>query len=161
MLVAATFILSGLIKDDELLLARQLIKNTQPIAADNIRQAIGSKEHIVINISQYQARDFDNTIDHIEQLLIQNRTNESFNIEIVANNNGLKALDTITSAHAERINQIAGKFTNLKVIACAKSLADLASEGDPVQLMKSIMITPSAAQQVAKRTSEGWLYLKI
>ena len=63
--------------------------------------------------------------------------------------------------HAERISQLAKQFNSLNVVACAKSMADLADSGDPIQLMKSIMITLSAAQQVAKRMSEGWIYLKL
>ncbi len=65
------------------------------------------------------------------------------------------------SFYAERISQLANQFNSLNVVACAKSMADLATSGDPIQLMKSIMITPSAAQQVAKRMSEGWIYLKL
>ena len=53
------------------------------------------------------------------------------------------------------------QFDSLDVVACAKSMADLAASGDPIQLMKSIMTTPSAAAQVAKRMSEGWIYLKL
>jgi intracellular sulfur oxidation DsrE/DsrF family protein len=40
-------------------------------------------------------------------------------------------------------------------------MADLATAGDPIQLMKSILITPTAAEQIAKRTSQGWMYLKL
>ena len=63
--------------------------------------------------------------------------------------------------HTERISQLAKQFNSLNVVACAKSMADLAASGDPIQLMKSIMITLSVAQQVAKRMSEGWIYLKL
>lgn len=113
------------------------------------------------NINQYQAQNFDTTIEHIEALLQQQRADQSFNIEIVASGNGLKALDVKTSLHAERISQLANKFDNLDVVACTKSMTSLAAAGNPIQLMKSIMITPSAAEQVAKRMSDGWMYLKI
>jgi len=35
------------------------------------------------------------------------------------------------------------------------------SLGEPVNLLKSILTTPMAAQQVARRTAEGWVYIKI
>ena len=92
---------------------------------------------------------------------MQSRKNTPFMLEIVANGQGLKALDTDTSPYAKKINLMATQFDNLEVVACAKSLAKLAAQGNPIQLMKSIMITPSAAEQVAKRTGAGWLYLKI
>jgi len=158
--VIATMFTYNMRNADELIAAKQLINNTQAIPAATINNAVGDHKRVVINISQYQPQTFDETINNIEALL-KSKDGTSFKLEIVANKQGLKALDTETSIHAERINQLANQFGNLKVVACAKSLAKLASEGDPIQLMKSIMITPSAAEQVAKRTGAGWLYLKI
>ncbi|GMR01302.1 MAG: hypothetical protein BMS9Abin19_0673 [Gammaproteobacteria bacterium] len=158
--VAAMLTYNNLSNNEDIILAKQLIKNTQPISAAAISDVVGDREHVVINISQYHPQDFDETINNIEALL-QSKDSKSFKVEIVANKQGLRALDTETSIHAARISQLAERFDNLEVVACAKSLAKLASEGDPIQLMKSIMITPSAAEQVAKRTSAGWLYLKI
>ncbi len=93
--------------------------------------------------------------------MIKNKTDKKFNIEIVASSAGLNALDADTSIHAERLNAMAERLDNLKIVACAKSLARLASEGNTIQLLKAITVTPSVAEQVAKRTGDGWLYLKI
>ena len=147
--------------NDNLLLAKQLIENTQPISTNAIDSTIGIHKRVVINISQYNAQNFDDTINTLETLLLDRSDDKLFNLELVADGQGLKALDTETSVHANRINQLANQFNNLEVIACAKSLTKLANDGNPIQLMKSIILTPSAAQQVAKRTGEGWLYLKI
>jgi len=161
LVTATALLLSPFTNEAELILARQLIKNTQAVEPANISQTIGVHKQVVINISQYQPQNFDATINHIESLLQQHSADTSFQVEIVANKQGLKALDTRTSIHAEQVSQLATQFDNLEVIACAKSLARLATEGDSIQLMESIMITPSAAQQVAKRMNAGWLYLKI
>lgn len=161
LITITAFLLPVIIKNDELLLARQLINSTQPIAAGKISAAIGTNKQVVINISQYQAQNFDTIIDHIEALLIQNSADELFNIEIIANKSGIKALDTKTSLHAERISLLASRFSNLSIVACAESLANLASDSNPVELMKNILVTPSAALQVSKRINEGWLYLKV
>ncbi len=161
LVTAAALLLSTINNNDELILARQLIKNTYPISPENISSAIGVNNQIVIDISRYQPQSFDNTIENIEALLQKHNADKSLNIEIVANKTGLKALDAETSVHAERISQMVNRYSNLKVVACAKSLAKLAEEGDPIQLMKSIMMTSSAAEQVAKRTAEGWLCLKL
>lgn len=146
--------------NDSLIMAKQLIKNTQPISANSINDVIGAHNRVVINVSKYDPQNFSNTINSIETLL-QGKDNSLFKVEIVANGQGLKSLDEETSIHAQQIRQLANRFDNLEVVACAKSLAKLAAEGDPIRLMKSIMITSSAAEQVAKRTSAGWLYLKI
>jgi len=161
LLTAAALLLPAMMNNEELMLAKQLIKDTRAIMPADMSKTIGKHKRVVINISQYQPEKFDNTLAHIETLLQKNSNDKSFNLEIVANKTGLKALDTKTSLHAQRISLLAKRFNNLDVVACAKSLANLAEEGSPIQLMKSIMITPSAAEQVAKRTREGWLYLKI
>ena len=168
-LVASLFILTAvsamftynMSKDDNLILAKQLIKNTQPISANSINDAIDTHKHVVIHVSQYDPRNFTEIVNHIETLLYQRNNDKSFSIEIVANGRGLKALDIETSIHAERISQLAKQFNSLEIVACAKSLAQLAEEGDPIQLMKSIMITPSAAHQISKRINEDWFYLKV
>lgn len=140
--------------------ARQLIRNTQATPAYAVNTVVGMNEHVVINLSQYQPAHFSETLEQIKALL-QKRNSASFSLEIVANGKGLKALDTETSLHVDEIKHLSRQFANLKVVACAKSLAQLASEGDPVKLLKGIMLTPSAAEQVAKRTSQGWLYIKL
>jgi intracellular sulfur oxidation DsrE/DsrF family protein len=146
--------------DDSLMLARQLIKNTQPVPVADISKTIAGNQHVIINVSQYDPNSFGETINAIETLL-NSRDRSSFQVEIVANAQGVKALDTKTSRHAGQLSQLAENFDNLELVVCAKSLAELATEGNPVRLMKSIMLTPSAAEQVAKRASSGWFYLKI
>jgi len=161
-LISAAVLLLPLLTDNsDVLLAKQLIKETPPITADAIGTTIGSHKKVVINISRYQPEKFDATIDNIEALLQQHKTDLLFSIEIVANKEGLKALDTDTSAHAERITLLAKQFDSLDIVACAKSMASLAKAGNPITLMKDILITPSAAEQVAKRMGEGWMYLKL
>jgi intracellular sulfur oxidation DsrE/DsrF family protein len=90
-----------------------------------------------------------------------NKNDGLLNVEIVANRQGLKTLDTESWLHTILINQLTNSYSNSKIVACAKNLAKLAREGDPIKLMESIMITPSAAQQVAKPSCAGWLCLKI
>jgi len=163
-LVASTALLLPVIisnSDDDITIAIQLIKNTPAVTANKIDHSIGSHKKTIINVSRYQPQNFNAVIDNIESVLLKNNKDKSFHIEIVASKAGLRLLDSDTSLHAERITSLVKKFDNVKIVACAKSLAKLASEGDPIQLIKAITITPSVAQQVAKRTSEGWLYLSI
>jgi len=141
--------------------AKLLIKNTQAITPDKINAAIGNNHKVVINLSLYQPENFDSTIDYIEALLQEHSTDKSFAVEVVANKNGLKALDTKTSIHAERISLLATRYNNLDIVACAKSMANLADSGNPIKLMKDILVSPSAAEQVAKRMSDGWMFIKL
>ncbi len=142
-------------------MAKQLIKNTPAIPAYSISTAVGGNEQVVLNVSRYRPETFSETLKTIEALLEQHRGDDRFALEIVANGQGLKALDVDTSLHAGKLRQLTQQFDNLEVVACAKSLAKLAAEGDTIQLLQGIMLTPSAAEQVARRTGEGWLYIKI
>lgn len=162
LIISTAFLLPEILKDNhEIVLAKQLIKNTTPISSETLSDAIGTNTRVLINLSQYRPETFDSTINNIRELLHQHRNDRSFNIELVAHKSGLKALDTKTSSHAEKITLLAKEYGSFDIVACAKSMADLASSGNPVQLMQSIMTTPSAAKQIAKRTREGWMYLKI
>jgi intracellular sulfur oxidation DsrE/DsrF family protein len=141
--------------------AKQLIASTRSIAAEQIDDVIGSDKRVVIHLLKYEQNNFNNTIEHLELLLEKNETDSAFSIELVASGQGLKALDASSSIFAERISLLADRFNSLEVVACAKSLAMLAKDEHPVQLLTSIIITPSAAQQVAKRSKQGWSYIKI
>jgi len=70
-------------------------------------------------------------------------------------------LDADSSKFAHRLEQLTKRFDTLQLVACARSLTQLASNGEPVNLLKSIITTPTAAQQVARRTAEGWVYIKV
>ena len=141
--------------------AKLLIKNTQTITPDKINAAIGYNTKVVINLSRYQPENFDSTIDSLEALLLEHIADEDFSVELVANKDGLKALDTKTSIHADRISLLAKRYDNLDIIACAKSMTNLADSGNPINLMKDILVSPSAAEQVAKRMSDGWMFIKL
>ncbi|MBE9568760.1 MAG: hypothetical protein IMF14_08690 [Proteobacteria bacterium] len=158
--MAAMMFVYDVSDDDNLIIARQLINSTEPLPVSSIDDAVGDNQHVVINVSQYDPKSFSETIDAIEALL-DSRKKSSFELEVVANAQGVKVLDAETSRHADQLSLLASRFDNFEVVACAKSLAELAAAGDPIQLMRSIMITPSAAEQVARRTAAGWLYLKI
>jgi intracellular sulfur oxidation DsrE/DsrF family protein len=161
-IVTAAILLPTFLSNNEnLASAKQLIKNSVAISPDRIASTIADNRQVVINLSQYQPETFDDTIDHIEVILQQHRDDLTFKVEMIAHRDGLKALDTKTSEHVERISQLAIRYNNFDVVACAKSLADLSDAGNPVQLMSDILLTPSAAEQVAKRTGDGWLYLKL
>jgi len=157
----AALLTSYVYRPDDLARANQLMSNTQPLIATSIADTIGKHDRVVIHVSQYREEIFGSVIDEIEALLYQHGSDKKLSIEIVANKQGLKVLDADSSKFAQRLELLTSQFDTLKVVACAKSMAQLASKGDPVKLMKSILTTPSAAQQVARRTSAGWMYIKV
>jgi intracellular sulfur oxidation DsrE/DsrF family protein len=161
LIITAALLIPTIKNHHEINLAKNLIKTTETISSDKINVTVGDNKQVIINLSQYQPESFDSTIDHIEALLLQHKNDKLFSVEIVANKNGLKALDKKTSIHANRISLLAKRYENLDVIACVKSMTNLAESGNPIQLMKDILLSPSAAEQVAKRMSDGWMFLKL
>ena len=161
LIITAALLIPTVTNNHDITLASILIKTTEAVSSDEISTLVGNNKRVVINLSRYQPESFDTTIDHIEALLSQHNNDKSFSVEIVANKNGLKALDTRMSVHAERILLLAKNYNNLDIVACAKSMANLADSGDPIKLMKDILVSPSAAEQVAKRMSDGWIFLKL
>jgi intracellular sulfur oxidation DsrE/DsrF family protein len=142
-------------------LAGQLMENARPVAAHDIQGTIGTQHRVIVHISQYRPEQFDDTLNRLERLLMDNHRNASFQVELVANEQGLDALDRRHSRHAAAISRLAERFSNLSVVACALSIAQHAEAGEPVALVDSVMIAPSAAERIAQRAGAGWLYLKI
>ena len=162
LLIGVAALLTSVVnRNDDVTRALQLMNNTSPIMAKSMAGAIGTHNRVLIHVSENDEASFAKTIDEIEALLSRHKTASALIIEVIANGQGLKLLDAETSGLALRLEQLSQQFDNLDIVACAKSLAQLASSGEPVNLMKSILTTPSAPQQVARRTSEGWMYLKI
>lgn len=147
--------------DDRELLTKQLISNTPSISASDINQAIGENRRVIIHVSQNNQTQLSETIKILEKLLQKNHSDKAFNIEIIANGQGVKALDATTSHHAKYLAQLSQQFDNLDVVACAKSMAKFTQEGHPLQIVESITIMPSAIEQIATRITQGWLYLKL
>jgi len=141
--------------------ANQLMDSTQPLMANSIADAVGEHSHVLIHVSQYQEGKFGSVIDEIEALLHQHNADKSLSVEIIADKQGLRVLDADKSIFARRLEQLTKRFDTLQLVACARSLTQLASVGEPVNLLKSIITTPTAAQQVARRTAEGWVYIKV
>lgn len=158
--VIAVALFSRSYSEQDLERTNNMIASAEPVAAEDLASVVGQREKVVVHVSRYQPEHFDNIIDNLEGLLTDSR-HRNLSIEVVANKSGIKALDADKSVHAGRINQMANQYQGLNIVVCAKSLARLASDGDAVKLIDAIMMSPSAALQIAKRTSEGWFYIKI
>jgi intracellular sulfur oxidation DsrE/DsrF family protein len=62
-------------------------------------------------------------------MLYQHVDDKSLSIEIVSNKQGLKMLVADNSMFAQPLEQLTNMFNTLKVVACARSLAQPSSKG--------------------------------
>lgn len=138
---------------------RNLIANTQLTPADSLKSTIGNNRKVLISLSHYQIDTIETALQKIE-LVLQENSGNALELEFVADKQGLKVLDE-RSPYSKTISRLSTDFDNLEIVACAKSLANLTTEGDSIKLIRSIITTPSAVQQISKRTHEGWFLIRI
>jgi len=132
--------------------AKQLIASTQGIAPEQLAASIPADRNIIIDLNSYRPDTFDSTLDHLQQLAATSRQR----IEVVINGEAVSALDANDSPHVKRIIELAERFDNLDIIGCAASITQ-----NPVSLLAETLTTPSTPYEVARRTAEDWLYIKL
>lgn len=102
-------------------------------------------------------------LDEAEALLAQYaQTNQSLEMQILANDQGLNLLRADTSAYSQRVKAMQARYKNLAFVACGTALKRLQDEKKlNVQLLPDVTVAPSALGEVMRKQSEGWTYIKI
>jgi intracellular sulfur oxidation DsrE/DsrF family protein len=84
-----------------------------------------------------------------------------FQMEVLANSDGLNFLRADTSPYAKQIEALMKKYPNLHFMVCGTSLKNLEESGQKAALLPNVRVTSSAVEQVAQRIREGWSYSAI
>ena len=150
-LITAFFTIDHL-ESQKIEVAERLIASTQGIAPEQLAASTPANRNIIIDLNSYQPDTFDNTLDHLQQLAATSRQR----IEVVINGEAVSVLDANDSPHVKRIIEMAERFDNLDIIGCAASITQ-----NPVSLLAETLTTPSTPYEVARRTAEDWLYIKL
>lgn len=156
MLAVTVFFSMEHISDKDIKSAKQLMASSESVELNHVNAIAATDEKLILDLNKYDPAKFDATLAQLQTLL----TNNALSVEVIANGQGLRALDA-TSEHARAITAMANRFENLNVIACAQTISDFASTESPVDVLSDFVTTRSAPYQVAKRTAEGWLYIKL
>jgi len=105
---------------------------------------------------------FKRTLDEAETLLANYQGNDrSIELEVIANAGGLDLFLENASPYVQRVKQLGSQYPNIKFIACENAIERLKERGVEANLINSVHRGETALDQVVKRMSEGWTYIKI
>ncbi len=116
----------------------------------------------ILHIGQRDDRKFRKTLDEAEALLMQYKNNhQDIELEIIANAGGVDLLRLGATPYSDRVKQLSMRYPNIKFIACSNAIERLQEQGIEPSLIQAVHQGPTAIDQVVKRVSEGWTYVKI
>ncbi|MHB1351783.1 MAG: hypothetical protein ACYC5S_09670 [Thiobacillus sp.] len=101
-------------------------------------------------------------LDRAEWLLDEaERERHPLELEIVANSRGIELLRAGHSPYAERMRRMKQRHVNLQWVACGRTIARYASEGQRVELLPSTRTAPTAIGEIVTRLQQGWTYIRV
>lgn len=117
---------------------------------------------ILLHIDSGSQQKLAAVLDRAESLLADaSKHNPNFQVEILANSQGLDLLRADRSPYVKRIANLTQNNENLRLIVCAQTLARLTREEGRIVLLPSTQVAPTAIGEVVDRLQQGWTYIKI
>ena len=118
---------------------------------------------IMLHVTTADRGKLDTLLEEAEQLLAAYQGREgNQQVAILATGAGLNLLRADTSAYAQRLEDLKGRYANLSLLACAKALARAGqAQGHTPPLLPRIEVVPSALGEIIDRRKNGWSYIRI
>jgi len=133
----------------------------------NERQLASVSDHntqlsnVILHLTSANGERINAALDNAEKMLIAHKEKgEDFQLEIVANDGGLKLMRYGDDSFQPRIQALVEKYDNVKFLACAKAIKHLHEKGVEVELLPEVGIAPSALKQIIQRMQQDWRYVK-
>ncbi len=119
-------------------------------------------QNVILHISTDDPIKVSDALDQAEAMLSRSKEKGlPFQLEIVANGDGLNLLRARYSSYPERTEELIHNYSNLTVMACARTLKAIQEQGGDVKLLPNVSTTQSALERVVDRIQEGWLYIRV
>ncbi|NOZ37197.1 MAG: hypothetical protein GXP11_03825 [Gammaproteobacteria bacterium] len=136
-----------------------LARAVQPPQVANSKMA----RKIMLHVSTGDEYRLNIMLEETEHLLKASRkSGEKVFVEILANGPGLKIVDNVGSAPAQRLQKLQTRYDNLYVTACAQAIERLRiTKGIKLDLIPNASVVRSSLSEVLKRQREGWTYIRI
>jgi intracellular sulfur oxidation DsrE/DsrF family protein len=118
---------------------------------------------LMLHVSSYDPKRYNLLINETEELLKTSlENNEPVQIELLTNSSGLSLLKDDDREFAKRLNDLAAKYDNFRLLACEKALTRLKVEkGINLKLIPEAQKVGSAIHHLIQRQKEGWSYIHI
>lgn len=117
--------------------------------------------NVILRLGSDSPRKFTETLNRIEHVMKTSAHQPGFQMEVLANSDGLNFLRADTSPYAKQIEALMKEYPNLHFMVCGTSLKNLEESGQKAALLPNVRVTSSAVEQVAQRIREGWSYSAI
>lgn len=117
--------------------------------------------NVILRLGSDSPQKFKKTLDMVEHLMKTSAHQPGFQMEVLANSDGLNFLRADTSPYAKQIEVLMKKYPNLHFMVCGTSLKNIEKNGQKADLLPNVSVTSSAVEQVAQRIREGWSYSVI
>jgi len=103
-----------------------------------------------------------NTLINLQQLLDSyTRKHQKVMVEVIANGDGIKLLDSKNVSIAKRIRELSAQHDNLTFAACKNTIDQMRiNRGLVVNLIPQVKLIDSGVVEVIKRQNEGWTYIR-
>lgn len=139
-----------------MLQANNQIQNVEFASAPNAQT-----RNVILRLGSDSPRKFRETLNRVEHVMKTSAHQRGFQMEVLANSDGLNFLRADTSPYAKQIEALMKKYPNLHFMVCGTSLKNIEKSGQKAKLLPNVSVTSSAVEQVAQRLREGWSYSAI
>lgn len=118
-------------------------------------------EKVLLRLGSDSPQKFHETLEIAEHMLKTSAKEPGFQLEVLANADGLNFLRSDTSPYAKRIEALIAKYPNVHFLVCGTSLVAMKRQGEKPDLLPNVHVTPSAVERVVERLRQGWQYYAI
>lgn len=119
------------------------------------------QDKVLLRLGSDSPQKFRETLEIADHMLKTSAKEPGFQLEVLANADGLNFLRSGTSPYAKQIEALISKYPNVHFLVCGTSLAAIERQGERPDLLPHVTVTPSAVDRVVERLKQGWSYYAI
>lgn len=152
--VAGVFVAGGL-------LGHLVLDGTN--AAGKVTTAVAHQpSRVLVHLSDNDPAVAFEVLDDLERMLADfQQRQESVQVEVIANGDGVDLVRSDLTPVAEEITRLIERYPNLTVAACSATIDQLWEDyGLVVDLIPGVKQIDSGVAQVIRRQQEGWAYIR-
>lgn len=120
-------------------------------------------QRVILHVGSAELSTMGEALDTANSLLrnARARGQENFQLQVLANAEGVDLLRIQTTPFAQRINAMIQEHSNLEFSVCGKSLSRLEQRGENVAVLPNVQVVDTAIGDVVDRLQRGWSYVQI
>lgn len=145
-----------------LLIGFSSIQITSKQQTVTISQAGKPLTKVLVHLTSSNVESGLNTLDNLQQLLDDyDHRKQDVLVEVVANGDGIKLLQSRIIPIARRISELTQLYDNLTFAACKNSIDQIKmAKGLEIKLIPGVKLIDSGIVKVIERQTQGWTYIR-